>query len=205
MVAIRMKLYMALIFIGIIVIGGCLQGGMGRGGMQGGQGGMMQGQGGNAGQGGMQGGQGGMMQGQGGMMAGQNKTDFSSNGERIYYAAVSESGNPISFTMGKMGMTAPAMSCVSCHREDGKGGTLKMMMRTIEVPDIRYETLTAEENAHGETGEGDMGHAPYTEETIKKAITEGIQPDGSVLKNSMPRWNMSEGDLDDLIGYLKTL
>ena len=189
------KYYMILIIIGIFAVGGCVQGGMNQG--------MMQGQD--------------MMQGQGGMMAGQGttKTDFSSNGERIYYTATSKSGDQITFNMagsgmgggmnmsgGMMGTGAPMMRCVTCHGEDGRGGTVQMMMGSIEVPDIRYKTLTTEDNAHGEEGDE---HIPYTEEDIKKAITEGIEPDGGTLKMPMPRWNMSEEDLDDLIEYLKTL
>ncbi len=207
---------MILILMGIIVAGGCVQGDMDRGMMQGGQGGMMGGQG--------------MMEGQDGMMNGMmnemmnemmkrqdNKTNFSSNGERIYHTATSDSGKPITFTMdgmemgdgmnmggGMMGAAKTMMSCVSCHGEDGRGGAMQMMMMgTIEVPDIRYSSLTTGENAHGET-DGEK-HIPYTDETIKDAITRGIKPDGDSLEMHMPRWNMSEEDLDDLIEYLKTL
>jgi len=74
-----------------------------------------------------------------------------------------------------------------------------MMMRVFEVPDIRYKTLTAGE--HGE----EMRHEPYTDETIKRAITEGVEPDGERLEWPMPRWRMSEEDLDDLLEFLKTL
>ena len=74
-----------------------------------------------------------------------------------------------------------------------------MMMRVIEVPDIRYETLTSEE--HGEEEE----HEPYSEEAIKLAITEGVEPDGEPLEWPMPRWSMSDQDLEDLVEFLKTL
>jgi hypothetical protein len=76
-----------------------------------------------------------------------------------------------------------------------------MMMRVIDVPDIRYETLTSED--HGNHGEEE--HEPYTEETIKRAITEGVEPDGEPLDWPMPRWSISDEDLDDLVDFLKTL
>jgi len=63
--------------------------------------------------------------------------------------------------------------------------------------------LTSEE--HGEGGEEGMEHEPYTDEDIKRAITEGIEPDGEPLDWPMPRWTMSDEDLDDLIEFLKTL
>ena len=76
-------------------------------------------------------------------------------------------------------------------------------MRVFEAPDIRYQTLTAEE--HGEEGKEEMEHGPYTDEDIKRAITEGVEPDGEPLDWPMPRWSMSDEDLDDLLEFLKTL
>ena len=78
-----------------------------------------------------------------------------------------------------------------------------MMMRVVEVPDIRYETLTSEE--HGDHGEEEEGHEPYTDETIKQAITEGVEPGGETLDWPMPRWSMTDADLNDLIDFLRTL
>ena len=128
------------------------------------------------------------------------KSEYLSNGERIYYTSTSSSGETISSDMGMGAMSSSMMACVNCHREDGKGGKLQMMMGTYEVPDIRYSVLTEEE--HGHEGEE---HPPYTEEMIKRAITQGIEPDGDSLEFPMPRWSMSNNDLDDLVDYLKTL
>jgi hypothetical protein len=38
----------------------------------------------------------------------------------------------------------------------------------------------------------------------KRAITEGVDPAGEPLDLTMPRWQMSERDLDDLLEFLKT-
>jgi len=54
------------------------------------------------------------------------------------------------------------------------------------------------------TEEGEeMEHPPYTEETFKWAVTKGVEPDGEPLDEAMPRWRMSDQDLEDLISYLK--
>lgn len=105
-------------------------------------------------------------------------------------------------------MASPMMSCVDCHGEDGRGGTVQMggmmgVMGGFEAPDIRYSTLTEEENGHYEQ-EGEE-HPPYTDELLKRAITDGVNPADERLETPMPRWNMSEEDLDDLVDYLKTL
>jgi cytochrome c oxidase subunit II len=135
---------------------------------------------------------------------------FDSNGERIFFTATSESGTPITPElegMGRMrGMRFGQMTCAACHGDDGRGGVVRMMMERFEAPDIRYETLTEEEHGQGEEEDGDHEeHPPYTDETIKRAITEGIDPAGEPLDWPMPRWEMDERDLDDLVEFLKTL
>ncbi|MCZ7574412.1 MAG: cytochrome c [Ardenticatenaceae bacterium] len=126
---------------------------------------------------------------------------FRSNGERIYFTAMSASGQPITAEMAGMRMSHPGMmTCAACHGPDGRGGTVTMMMGTFVAPDIRYPTLT-----QGEHGDAHETHPPYSDETITRAITEGIDPAGEPLAWPMPRWRMSEGDLNDLLDYLKTL
>lgn len=127
---------------------------------------------------------------------------FESNGARIYFTGTSESGRPIIAEMAGMRMVRPGMmTCATCHGPDGRGGTVRMMMMgTFVAPDIRYKTLT-----EGEHGEGHAPGPPYTDETIKRAITQGIDSAGEPLDWRMPRWRMSEQDLNDLLEFLKTL
>lgn len=133
---------------------------------------------------------------------------FESNGARIYFTGTSQRGTRITAEMGsgRGMMRRMQMSCASCHGPDGRGGEIQMMMRLIEVPDIRYQTLTSEQHdEEREESEEEHEHEPYTEETIKRAITEGVEPGGEPLDWPMPRWSMSGEDLDDLVEFLKTL
>ncbi len=129
---------------------------------------------------------------------------YDSNGERIYFTATSSSGRPVTSSGGIMMMHQ--MACVNCHGPQGRGGRVNMMMWVLDVPDITWHNLT-EEEGHDEP-EGAAGHEehpPYTEETLKQAITEGVDPGGEPLDEAMPRWRMSEADLNDLIKFIKTL
>ena len=73
-------------------------------------------------------------------------------------------------------------------------------MMGFEVPsDIRYESLIAEDHSEEEE------HPPYTDETIKRAIREGIDPAGKPLDLTMPRWKMKDKDVGDVVEYLKKL
>jgi mono/diheme cytochrome c family protein len=98
------------------------------------------------------------------------------------------------------------IACANCHGSDGKGGRVNMMMWSFNVPDITWDKLTGEEHhEEQENGEQHEEHPPYTEETLKSAITGGINPAGEPLDEEMPRWKMSTQDLNDLVNFIKTL
>jgi mono/diheme cytochrome c family protein len=87
----------------------------------------------------------------------------------------------------------------ACHGSDGRGGS-PILMGTAISSDIRYKHLL-EEDEHGEGEE----HPPYTDALIKRAITQGLDPAGEPLDLTMPRWRLSDRDLNDLLEYLKGL
>lgn len=103
---------------------------------------------------------------------------------------MNEKGERIPFVGGPKWLYMHGGGCVNCHGADGRGGIYPMMCG-VKTPDIRYSTLTEE---HG-MSEGD----------IKKAITQGVDEDGEELDYCVPRMQMSEEDLNDLIEYLKNL
>lgn len=127
--------------------------------------------------------------------------NFESNGERIFFTGTSETGPAItSESQGMHRLASGRMACADCHGSDGRGGVVRMMMSSFEAPDIRYNTLTEGEHddAHGD-------HPPYTDEDIKRAVTQGVDPSGEPLEWMMPRWNMTDSQLEDLIAFLRTL
>lgn len=88
---------------------------------------------------------------------------------------------------------------MDCHGPDGKGG-YAVPMTDVIAANITYSALTSRvHKMHGEK------HSPYTDALIRRAITNGVDPAGKPLSDAMPRWSMSRGDLNDLIGYLKML
>jgi mono/diheme cytochrome c family protein len=50
-----------------------------------------------------------------------------------------------------------------------------------------------------------MDHPPFTDATIKQAITQGVDPANKPLDWTMPRWQMADQDLNDVLEYLKSL
>lgn len=129
------------------------------------------------------------------------KTSFQSNGEQIYYTGYNDQEQRIGRYQGPMWLHMHGGGCVDCHGMYGHGGVPVMMGETIPS-DITYGALTGE---HGEHEGEEEEHPPYTDESIKIAIRDGTNPAGDPLDYTMPRWQMSDGDLNDLLEYLKTL
>lgn len=133
---------------------------------------------------------------------------FTSAGQRIYYTGRDSAGRAIPRSIANRGRVGPGMmgpgmmgdaACIDCHREDGRGGRIGMMFGTVEVPDIRYSVLTS---PHAEE---ETRMPAWSDADIRRAIRDGIEPDGERLKAPMPRWNMTDAELSDVIAYLKEL
>lgn len=128
---------------------------------------------------------------------------FSSNGQRIYYTGLGAAGTPIPRTIAGAGMMRLGMmgsvTCVDCHGEDGRGGNLGMMFGIVEIPDVRYSALTSIRSEDGTTVPA------WTDSDIARAIRDGVEPDGRRLQTPMPRFDMTDAEIDDVIAYLKEL
>jgi cytochrome c oxidase subunit 2 len=133
---------------------------------------------------------------------------FDSNGKRIYFTATSEGGSAITYTRGPsngMMMMGGSLSCASCHGTDARGGKHTMHMETMYASDIRWSALSGEHNVeHADTGEQHK-HLAYNFEAFRNSVERGKHPDGDELQKDMPRWNISDKDLQDLMDYLKSL
>lgn len=130
---------------------------------------------------------------------------FVSNGERIYFTGSSASGTAIS-ALGSSSMTGMHQqmhggSCASCHGTDREGQRLWPQF-WIKAPALTAQALF-ESDAHETDGDGHGEHGSYDDESLRAAITRGIDPAGVRLDEVMPRWSMSPSDLNDLIAYLK--
>ena len=125
-------------------------------------------------------------------------------GKRIYFSAMGADG-PIRYQGGPVGggMMSGRLACAACHGPDGRGGRHVMHMQTMDAPDIRWSVLSS--GAHGEHGAGEGEAMAYDFQAFKMAVTMGVSPEGRGLSGDMPRWQMSDADLEALIEFLKTL
>lgn len=117
-------------------------------------------------------------------------------GQWIYFTGTDpDTGAPIPYQGGMMML----MSCAQCHGPDGRGLRTPMFVS----PDIRYRNLT--DPAGMREPDGSRGHRYTSDEDIRRAITEGIGPDGEPLAWPMPRWQLTDEQFHDLLAFLKSL
>ena len=137
-----------------------------------------------------------------------------SNGELIYFQAANERGERITYRggsafLGPGMMMDTSLSCASCHGQNARGGVHMMHMQVMDAPDIRWSVLAGEtEGEHDDEvehrDEHAESHAGYGLDDFRMAVVEGKHPNGGSLSAEMPRWNISDGDLEDLAEFLKS-
>lgn len=121
--------------------------------------------------------------------------NFRSLGERIYFTGTDENGRDISRSGGVLSLE-PKGGCSDCHGYDAEG---RIISANITAPDIRWRELTAN------TGALQRGviHVPYTRDSFAKVLREGTAPEGYRFE-VMPKWRMSDAQVDALIEFLNT-
>jgi hypothetical protein len=117
------------------------------------------------------------------------------NGERIYFTAISGRAGPISYqggpAFGSM-MMGSYLTCAACHGPTAHGGKHIMHMYVMDAPDIRISALSSEIKGYGA-------------DTFRKAVVDGQDEEGKALSQDMPRWQISDADLADLFAFLQSL
>ena len=91
-----------------------------------------------------------------------------------------------------------ATGCAACHGPDGRGLSTPM----FTAPNITDANLTDRQGML----EPDGSRGPtYTDATLQRAITQGVDAEGQALAWPMPHWQLSDQEMTDLLAYLKTL
>ncbi len=96
------------------------------------------------------------------------------------------------------GMMGNFLTCTSCHGPEAHGGEHIMMMQVMDAPPIYIDALV-------QMAQKDAGKSSFTLDDFGKAVIQGQDVDGSALSQDMPRWQMSNQDLTDLIAFLQTI
>ncbi len=129
-------------------------------------------------------------------------------GKQIYLTGHTAIGDPIQAIVGgDAPISGDQFSCVSCHRRSRLGSS----EGGKQVPSLTATALF--KPAEMSTTRGVLPKAfkykgssrtPYTDETLAKAIREGVDPLGRKLDPLMPRYALDADSIAALTAYLKT-
>jgi mono/diheme cytochrome c family protein len=116
-------------------------------------------------------------------------------GRRIYLEGKLSSGERLTATVqDDVPLAGSAAACAQCHQRSGlgtlEGGTL---VRTISAPDLARVSTDARQRP------------AYSDETLARALREGVDSAGQPLSRLMPRYALQDAEVSALTAYLKTL
>src|ERR1700730_15506171 len=105
-------------------------------------------------------------------------------------------------------LAGPIGHCMGCHTPLGAGGPgwSRAYAGGRELPDFGNPgAVTVSRNI---TADPEHGIGGWSDNDVKRAITTGIRPDGTVLSRTMAsQWyaKIAPGDLDAIVAYLRSL
>ena len=130
----------------------------------------------------------------------------SAAGETLYRHGLLPSGEPLTgLREGNVTVTGSDAACTSCHRRSGLGLT----EGRITIPPVAGPYLFAPSGVSLEqlgiplVDTARISHEPYTEATLARAIRDGVDANGRRLSYLMPRYQLDDASMAELIAYLK--
>ena len=110
---------------------------------------------------------------------------------RLVYERGEGTDGRLAYTQGPGWLAAArGAGCAVCHGPNGEGLVVTAGAVTGAAPAITWAALA------------ERGH---DEASIRRAVTQGVTLGGRELNYYMPRWEMSEEELDALVAYLREL
>lgn len=142
-------------------------------------------------------------------------------GEQMYRKGILPDGTTMQARVqGDIPADGEVFTCTLCHRRSGLGTSegavialpvngLNLFRSRVEWDARRRHSSTA--SADSRTRQvpasmlGDDLRQPYNAQTLSWAIRNGVDPDGRMLDELMPRYDINDSDMALLIYYLKNL
>jgi len=121
-------------------------------------------------------------------------------GKQIYFEGTSPRGTEITAVVGDEAALLPggAMPCSSCHGSDGlgrpEGGVIPL--------DIRWSELV---KTYGHVHHDGRRHPAFDDDSFIRSMIAGVDPANNQMDRSMPMYQMSGEDMEDLVAYMKVL
>jgi mono/diheme cytochrome c family protein len=128
-------------------------------------------------------------------------------GRSIYRDGVLPSGERLRATLrGDAELVGAKAACASCHGRSGLGFPEgQVLPPAISGPILFAPRVIERRELYASRLEGPGTRPAYTDESLARAIREGIDAKGARLEPPMPHYPLGDADLAALIDYLHTL
>lgn len=138
-----------------------------------------------------------------GAVVGQEPQKHIEMGKRLYMSGLRPDGSLMTgMAQGNIPLTGAQIICGSCHRTSAMGS----IEGTEVVPALRggllFEPLRLPTS---KPPQAPILRPAYDAESLKRAIRSGINAAGETMSLAMPRYPLSDEEVDMLIAYLKSL
>lgn len=138
----------------------------------------------------------------------QSQDELVTAGKRIYEEGLLANGQLVGNRLDGTLVKGAAAACSNCHRPSGMG----QVESDIQIAPITARFLFPEEGEKPiATMDPRIGkrmsikRAPHNDGTLAQAIRAGMGSNGQTLNQLMPRFTMSDTDMQALIAYLRQL
>jgi hypothetical protein len=139
-----------------------------------------------------------------------NDADY---GERIYTTGILANGQPLRGTRTDgVKVAGAAAACIQCHRASGMGGAEgsqripPVIGALLRAPGQRASARTGRASPSIERSEHvSATRAAYTAASFAQALVAGVGPGGHTMGYLMPRFELDDASLKQLLAYLDTL
>ncbi len=142
-------------------------------------------------------------------------------GEQMYRTGVLPDGTIMQARVqGDIPTDGQVFTCALCHRRSGlgtsEGAVIALPVNGLNLFRSRVE-WDARRRHSGSASAGNLSRQvptymlgddlrqPYNDQTLSRAIRNGVDPDGRILDGLMPRYALNDSDMTLLIYYLKHL
>lgn len=127
-------------------------------------------------------------------------------GERFYLHGLSHNDDAVAVTVqGDLQILSTAMACVNCHRRSGWGSTEGSLTVPPVLGSVLFNPVTLGNKQMGLRTTGPGTRPAYDENSLLKALRDGVDPAGRTLSGTMPRYAVTASDAGALSAYLRSL
>lgn len=128
-------------------------------------------------------------------------------GQRIYRDGILPSGKPLAgMAQADVTRIGKEAACTTCHRRSGLGSAEgSIVIRPIAGPDLYQTRVVAAASPRISHQLGKPVRPAYDDTTLARAIREGVDVTGRAMASSMPRYALSDTEMQALTAYLKSL